>query len=174
MEIINIIITGADGSLVSKFIESASGAEAITLRKKFSADFPWQEMELGRVNIGQSNYLYLVGTPLEDEYKVIWQRAAKDLAGMVVIVSPQDPKNEIAKAKTLLNKLATMSLPYLLIFNKVDNAAAGKKLRHKLNLAPECQPINADVSSKDESKQAILSLLLSNQDEQDDGQLKSA
>jgi len=164
MEIINIIITGTDGSLVSKFIKSAAGVAPITFQKKFSADFPYQELELGRVNIDEGRYLYLVGTPLDDDYKVIWRRSAKELAGMVIIVSPNNPKKDIDKAKTLIDKLAALNLPYLVVFTSADKVQDEKKLRRKLNLAAETPHANVDLSSEVESRQAILSLLVSVQD----------
>ena len=157
MEFINIIITGVDTTLVSTFIESAGESRVIKLKKKFSADFPYQEMELGHIKIDRNQYLFLIGTPLADSYKVIWQRAAKDLAGLIIIVNSNDSKNKIEKAKTLIDKLASLGLPYLVVFNDIKKAGELKKLQQKLKLVAGCPQINISVRNKDAAKQGILS-----------------
>lgn len=163
MDLLNIVVTGPEGCGKTTFLQTASEIPVISMNKSFPKEDPRHFLEFGRLSVTDEIFLYLVSTPIGEEFRQLWNRAGLNLAGFILIVGESSGSLEAAKATIELLE-SVDNFPLVIAANQIeDTPAALKKIRDNLDLKNGQELVAVNAKQKNSVKNVIVSLLSSRQ-----------
>ncbi|WP_182546642.1 GTP-binding protein [Halosaccharopolyspora lacisalsi] len=115
-------------------------------------------MDFGRITVNPEVALYLFGTPGQRRFWDLWEGLAEGALGALVMIDTRRLEDSFEVFDQL--ELRT-SMPFVVAVNNFDGAPRyeTEQLRQALDLLPEVPIVNFDARDKDDSAQALISLV---------------
>src|SRR5512142_1345366 len=170
MQTVKMVVTGPFSAGKTQFIQSVSEIAVVATERKISSksertvkDMTTVAMDVGRITVDDDLVLYLIGTPGQKRFDVMWEILSEGMLGFIVMVDSTRPET-FREARSILETFrAYAPTPYVVAANKQDLPDAWdlEDVRLALRLGPKVKLLSCVATKKDTVKSVLLELLYS-------------